>query len=497
MLSRTINRPKVNRLPLNITRVLIGLGLLYGTVRIGLSLEVGRLMLPFVIIIILILSRLSLPLVALSCVYSWPLIGGMDVAAGGLVRLPSITLVILAVILSAAFIRFSDGTINQILGPNCLKVSCAFVLVFSIGILGNVFSENLDSPAVRFFTWDVTRVWFAYFALGLLSCRSILDVQLSLKAIPIFFLIFPLSISAVGWRDFITFRIRTQEVLGGGLSSEALNPNILGQAAAISAILAFVSLSVTRSRSTRLRWGALGIFSIAMTLFTASRQSLLAIMIGLATAALARGYKRGVAISFVVFLAGMLFVQLFLSILPSESGLRARYQEVTQSYETWDTDSAEYRRKEIIEGFKVWLKSPLFGHGFGAHDIDGVKGIEGSVVHLETTQIHDVLRGSHSLFLNILLHCGIIGLAAFGCGCFWAVRGVLSYSGNRSFHGQEAKNYLKSALPAFIVAILLVQNISGGFGMPIAILAYVLGALASAADNSIVGGRSARHPRQR
>jgi len=466
----------------NHIRVAVLVAILILALRVAVEFQVGWVMFLPVFAAMIIVTRASPPIAALSQLYGTYLFGGMDWGLGIIPRIPAISTLALWTIILLVYWRRVDGSLKYLDRSVVIGHLILISLFFGIGFVGTVQGGYLSSPLVQLYVFDIVRGWLGYLVIALLGCRDWSDLKIMLIGLPFAFLIFPLTFPLQAWQDFFGYSLFSTSVLGVGLGYGSLNTNTLGQAAGVASVVAAaIGFALPRSR---LRVWMLSLFVVAgaITFLTSSRQSLISWLIGLLVMGIAVGLRRGIA--WLLAIGLLLFVgsQMVTNILPGDTGFVARLMELTAPPETWESRSFTARLNDFEETVERWLEAPLFGVGFGGQRFDVIADVDQI-----SGEYSFALRGSHNLFLGILAQTGIVGFVlflTFGLSILRRFLRILNYALEI---GQDDTQMIRSAILAAFACIFVQQNISGGLGISSADLIFLLGALLS-----VLGAEQAR-----
>jgi O-antigen ligase len=447
--------------------------LLVVSIRVALAFGGENIMLLPLFVVMAMAAYLSPPLAALFLLYGWPLISLVEFPGFWVVpRLPIFTLLTLWTVLGLLYRRIKDRSFRHLMRPITIEHLVVFLAFLGIGFVGALMSGNLSNALVAFYNWDIFRGWFGFFVVAMFACRDLNDLKILLVGLPFVFLIYPVSIPADSWQDFIGTGMSSSQILGVGLGYGSLNPNTLGQASAVASVVAMAAALTVRRVGLRLQMFIL--FGIAGTLVlaTGSRQSIISLFLGLLLIIAATGFRRGLLWLALLILLVSFGIQVVAGGLSGDTGFQNRLLELTQNPETWRSQSFEIRLKDLEEATDSWLKAPWFGVGFGGQNYDVV-----ATADKVSGEYSFELRGTHNLFLGILVQTGVVGMLLFLFFVFNIIRHFLVLLRRLPVKLQGEQKLSRVAILAVFTCIFVQQNVSGGLGMGSASLVFLLGAL--------------------
>ena len=216
--------------------------------------------------------------------FGWVIMQELDIPAfGGFPRIPATTLLGALLLVALTFSRIKDGSYRQLLKASAALYVGLFLLIFFLGYLGIYRQGKWNSLLVQTLAWQKLISCASVFFCGLLCCRDRADFRQILRAIPLWIFIYLLYIPPDVYIEFFRGVLLAGSPYFVGLSYETLNTNTLGQGAGIAAIVSAVWCFYSRPRThSRLMYGGLFLSAAALTLATASRHSILALLAGLA-----------------------------------------------------------------------------------------------------------------------------------------------------------------------------------------------------------------------
>jgi O-antigen ligase len=444
-------------------------------IRISLAYGCGWAMIGPLFLSLVWLTRTSPPLVALLFLYGWPLLGMLEITQiTQLPRLPIISLLTVWAILWLIIWRLPQGLLHQICRLRVLGCLLLLACFWAVGLLSSYQNGLFQNAIIRFFIWDTLRSTAAYIVFGILSCRNREDLKILLIGLPFAFWLFPLSFPMEALRNFFGALTSVYGIFGVGLNYGSLNPNTLGQAAAVASIAATTGiLHFSKRRRLRNFLIAATILSVTITFMTASRHSVLALVGGWIFIFISRrSFRRAAPV--LGFVAGLFFaVYLAFQYVPKDSGFRARFGELLENPTSWTSQSYALRRQDWVEAYQSWRTAPIFGHGFGGQRLSELS----RSADITDGSVQYSLRGTHSLFLGVLAQTGAIGFILF-VG-FYLITFFMFLGSNvrHPISPDHPSHFLRSAVGAIVVCILLTLIGSGGLGLSSATQDLLFGAL--------------------
>lgn len=456
-------------------------------------------MLPLFIPAIVVIAFQSPPVLGAFLVYGWVILPDMDVPpVGGLPRIPATSFIAAVILGSLAIQRIAKGSISRLCRMSVAFYVGLFALIFVLGYAGIYVHGKWDSVVVRTLAWQKLISCSSMFTCGLLCCRDRKDLHFVLRALPFCFLIYVLYLPFGIYVDFAWNFVIGSSAYAAGLSFGTLNSNTLGQGASVAAVVAAVMLMHSRSRQRdRIAYGALFIVAVSITIASASRQSLLALLVGLAIL-----IARLRPVIGAVLLVGILFtapaiVQRLNDAAEGQAFL-GRFADISKSSEEWSTGSFTDRARELELAMPHLLDRPLAGYGFGgyslAKDIPDVRSRSdfnesNFLVYLWNDGYF--LVGEHNFPVALYLQTGLVGVTAF------LVLVISPYfrlrRRNRRLPPEEVNSgYIDDVIVVSLgAAIFVLQNISGGLALgSMGILLFIIGAMVAA----LAGPRSKAGP---
>lgn len=468
----------------------------------------GFLLLPFFVSAI-VATSLQFPTVVCSwLVFGWVVLPYMDIpAVGGFLRIPAASLVTLILLISVAFNRLLKSSSRELLKPLVACHIFLFVSVFFIGYMGIWIHGKWGSLLVQTLAWQKLISCTSMFFCGLLCCRSRADFNRILRIIPFCFLVWLVYIPFESYRDCL-FRIFSSEPsLSIGLEYGVLNTNTLGNGACLVAILSLILILARANLSDKIShkmshcrilkicinfklifYSILFFVSTIVTLFTASRQSALALLVG---TLLVLFYLR----PFIASLLSCFIIiptLIILSISPIGSYANpfvARFIDFGKSSEEWSTPSASARLMEFEKALPFFLDRPLFGYGFGGYslsqeipDIEDRSELNKSDILNQLWSDGYPLVGEHNFPLALYIQTGIVGLISFTLLFISPYLILIKQNKILSAIDRSIARYNEVAVISLGGAAFIIQNISGGFSMGVMsfmmfIIASLIGSL--------------------
>lgn len=465
------------------------IALLIISIRIAIAVQVGWIMLFPLFAVMIIVTRLSPPVAALSQLYGWALFGGMDFAGFWIIpRIPTISTLAVWTVLWLLHWRRVDGSLKHVDQPVVIGHFVLVSLFFSIGFLGAFQAGHLSNPLVRLYVLDIVRGWLGYLVIALLGCRNWSDLKIVLIGLPFAFLIFPLTLPLQAWQDFFGYGLFSASALSRGLNYGSLNTNTLGQAAAVASVVA-AAVALTLSRSRLRRWMlTLLVVAGAIAFMTFSRQSLISWLVGLFVIGIALGSRRGIVWLVILSLSVYIGAQAVTAVLPAGSGFYTRLVELTEPPETWESRSFTIRQSEYEEAVERWLEAPLFGVGFGGQRFDVIASVDRI-----PGEYNFALRGTHNLFLGILVQTGLAGMLLLLAFALSLLRCFLRIVQRAPGLCRSDARLARTAIMAAFACMFVQQNISGGLGLASSSLMFLLGALLGVSGATHVGEIAEAH----
>ncbi len=472
--------------------LLVFSGLVGGLAKIGIA----YLMLPLFLAMAVGIAFQSPAVIGSFLLYGWIVLPVMDVPAGaGLPRLPTMSIATAVIVGALAIRRLFDGSLGRLLRPSVTGYIGLFAIIFVLGYLGIYLHGKMGSMAVMTLAWQKLISCVSMFVCGLLCCRNRTDLSFILRIMPIWFLIFPLYLPLDVYLDFFRNLVAGTSAYSVGLAFGLLNSNTMGQGACLAGIVAAVVLIYSKSTTwDRFFYSALFMAAAGITLASASRQSMLALLVGLAVLIVRLRPWVGVFLLVVIFSTASAFMQRFGS--AGESNLLlGRYADIGKAKEEWSTGSYAERWTEIELALPHLLDRPMIGYGFGgyalANDIPDVRSRSelnnGSYLNDLWNQGY-FLVGEHNFPLALYLQTGLVGVSAFLLlvigPYFWLRRQ------NKTLPPLERrKGYVDDVIIISLgAAIFVLQNISGGLALgSMSTLLFLVGAT--------LGGLAGRRPK--
>lgn len=468
---------------------IVSLITLSGLVSLLGRFEIGFILWPMFVIAIIVFALWAPPIMGSWLLFGWVIMQELDVPAfGGFPRIPATTLLGALLLVALAFSRIKDGSYRQLLKASAVLYVMLFLLIFFLGYLGIYRQGKWHSLLVQTLAWQKLISCASVFFCGLLCCRDRADFRLILQAIPLWVFVYLLYIPPDVYIEFFREVLLAGSPYFVGLSYETLNTNTLGQGAGIAAIVSAVWCFYSRPRThRRFMYGGLFLSSAALTLATASRQSILALLVGL-TLMLFRG-RRIVAMILVVlfFLIGLAFFSRIEGFATGQAYL-SRIVDLSKSSDEWSTSSSSDRLREFEMAKPYLLTHPLLGYGFGGYSlVESIPDIYSRSELNESDFLGQLWNdgyfvvGEHNFPISLYLQTGAIGVLAFTVlvigPYLWFRRR------NRRLPASERRAGLieEGAVISLYVVIFVLQNISGGFSLgSMSVFLFILGALVAA-----------------
>jgi O-antigen ligase len=477
------------------------LAILVIAIRVATYFQATWLLLPALFVATAWIAWVTPPLAALFLLFGTELMGLVNIQGVALIgRIPVISTVTVWVILWLFARRYLSSTIVR-RGPTpwwiirlairplhvkrrlvwdarlLARMSLPLLLFLALGFAQSLFAGYLRNANIQIYVLDIMRSWLGYLLAAFLACSSPDDVKVMLVAWPFMFLLDPLTMPLSTWTQFLGVGLSSGSLFIG-VGSGALNTNTLGQASSIAAVIALFILVYSRNRKVRLWMLSLFFIATVISFMTAARQSILSIFIGAASIGLLRGSLRGIVVTLVLglFAVAGFFVLAFT--LPNGSGIQTRLLELTQPISEWQSGSTTVREADYQSAIDRWLDAPVTGVGFGGQSVDELSD-ELSNGQPITSDVAFLIRGTHSLFLGILVQTGVVGfvlLTTFVVAVVWRFLRTLR---KRVTSGTD-QILLRTVVFAILILIVLQQNISGGLGVSSAPLIFLMGALLGA-----------------
>ncbi|MCL5289519.1 MAG: O-antigen ligase family protein [Firmicutes bacterium] len=448
----------------------IMIALLIVCIRVAAAFNVNWIMLLPMFFIMVPVTRLSPPVSALSLLYGWVLFGNVNLPSNlGGIHIPVMSFLTAWIIILLIYRRHMDGTLRYLLRWTVWTYILLVMAFFATGFLVALYNGFLSNPFVQYYNWDIFRGWMGFFAVGILGCRNLNDMKVIFIGLPIAFMIYPLSLPVSLWQNLLTQGIYSGSVFSIGLGYGSLNPNVLGQAAALAGVVSAGNFFLRKSKI--LFWITIIFFAgcFLITILTASRQAILSLVTGLCIIGLVSGFRRGVIVLlsmvFLVYFGG----QVLIGLLPTESGFQLRLLELTEPVETWKSQSFTIRYTDFIWSLQKWWESPFVGMGFGGQNYEAL---------VDLDQYNNFLvRGTHNLFIGILVQTGILGFCLF----LLFVLGILG----RFFRfldcapppWRDNARHSRVVIIGSMFCIFIQQNISGGLGVGSTALIFMMGSV--------------------
>lgn len=455
----------------------------------------GFLLLPFFVSVI-VATSLQFPIVVCSWfVFGWVVLPYMDIpAVGGFPRIPSTSLVALILLISLAFNRFLKSSIRQPLNPLVTCHVFLFVSVFFIGYMGIWIHGKWESLLVQTLAWQKLISCTSMFFCGLLCCRSRADFNHILRIMPFCFLVWLMYIPFDSYRDFFFKIISSESSYSIGLEYGVLNTNTLGHGACLVAIVSFVFIiardNLSNQNSHNFYFRVLFIVSTIVTLFTASRQAALALLVGLFLVLFRlRSFIATLIGCFIISLTIIVCIQ---SWKASTNPFVSRFVDIAKSNEEWTTSSASDRLIEFERALPFLLDRPLFGYGFGGYSLgQEIPDIERRSELNESDILNQLwnegypLVGEHNFLLSLYLQIGAVGLIAFLLLFISPYKILIKQNKNLPAADRYIAHYNEIAFFSLGVAIFVLQNISGGLSLgSMSFFLFVTGSLIAALANT-------------
>jgi len=468
---------------------IVSLITLSGLVSLLGRFEIGYILLPLFVIAIIVFALWAPPIMGSWLLFGWVIMQELDIPAfGRFPRIPATTLLGLLLLVALAFSRIRDGSYRQILKASVALYVMLFLLIFFLGYLGIYRQGKWNSLLVQVLAWQKLISCASVFFCGLLCCRDRADFRLILRRIPLWLFVYLLYIPPDVYIEF--FR---EDLLAGspyfvGLSYETLNTNTLGQGAGIAAIVSAVWSFYSRPRThSRFMYGALFLSGAALTLATASRHSIVALLIGLVFMIFRSRSIVLMVIVVLLFLIGLTFFNRLEGLTTGQAYL-SRIVDLGKSNEEWSTSSTSDRLREIEMAKPYLLTHPLLGYGFGGYSlVESIPDIYSRSELNESDFLGQLWNdgyfvvGEHNFPISLYLQTGGIGVLAFTVlvlgPYLWFRRR------NRRLPASERRAGLieEGAVISLYVVIFVLQNISGGFSLgSMGTLFFITGALVAA-----------------
>ena len=468
---------------------IVGLITFSGLVSLLGRFEIGYILLPLFVIAIIVFALWAPPIIGSWLLFGWVIMQELDIPAfGGFPRIPATTLLGALLLAALTFSRIKDGSYRQLLKASAVLYVMLFLLIFFLGYLGIYRQGKWNSLLVQTLAWQKLISCASVFFCGLLCCRDRADFRLILRAIPFWLFVYLLYIPPDVYIEFFREVLLAGSPYFVGLSYETLNTNILGQGAGIAAIISAVWCFYSRPRThSRFMYGVLFLSAAALTLATASRQSILALLVGLAFM-LFRG--RRIVSTILIFLLFLISSNLTQKIesISAGSAYLSRIVDLGKSGDEWGTQSFSSRAIEIEMARPHLLVHPLLGYGFGGYSLaENIPDIYSRSELNESEFLHQLwedgypLVGEHNFPIALYIQTGALGVIAFmilAIGPYLRLR-----LQNRAMPPAErSAAYIDEYLVLTLgVVIFVLQNISGGLSLgSMSVLLFILGALVAA-----------------
>jgi len=443
-------------------------------VKGSLSFGIDWFLFPLLLMFIPWLTFTSPPLAGLSLLFGSALYALIDPPQfGSIPRIPVLSALTIWTLI--CLIGWRPSSFYRLIRVSVLTRLGILFAFFAVGVFSALDAGYFSNHLIAFHNWDLFRATFGYVLLGVLCCKNQRQLRSLLLALPFMFLVYPLSLPLATWRDFLGVRIFSSSALEGGLGYGALNTNTLGQAAAIAAIIAAAAVKCFCTKHLRIMETLAFVAAASIVIMTGSRQALLGLLAGIICITL-HGSLRRILRSFALLTIIIAIAAYSLNtILPDETGIRARLAEMLSDPTSWQTASYTTRMDDLQASYRSWLSAPLLGHGFGAQRASEIRP-DAQLSDIDYI-VSDALQGSHNLFLAILAQTGLCGLFlwllfyASTLGRFYRL--VRSYANS----GTPVSQFVRIAITSVAVATLLMNCISGGLGIAFAIPNLIIGAL--------------------
>ena len=421
--------------------------------------------------------------------FGWVIMQELDIPAfGGFPRFPATTLLGALLLVALTFSRIKDGSYRQLLKASAVLYVMLFLLIFFLGYLGIYRHGKWNSLLVQTLAWQKLISCASVFFCGMLCCRDRADFRLILRVIPLWLFVYLLYIPPDVYIEFFREVLLAGSPYFVGLSYETLNTNTLGQGAGIAAIVSAVWCFYSRPRThNRFMYGALFLSAAAVTLATASRQSILALLVGLGFMLLRA--RRIVAMILIVLLSltGSALVKNMESI-STGSAFLSRLVDLAKPSDEWSTQSFSFRAIEMEMARPNLLVHPVLGYGFGGYSLaENILDIYSRSELNETDFLNHLavdgypLVGEHNFPIALYIQTGALGVTAFmilAIGPYLRLRRQ-----NRALPPIErGAAYIDEFLVLTLgIVIFVLQNISGGFALgSMGTLFFITGALVAA-----------------
>jgi hypothetical protein len=477
--------------------VLLGLSSLVGLLA---DFGMAYLLLPLFLAVVIGLAFQSPPAVGTFLLYGWIILPSMDVPPiAGFPRLPATSLVAAGILAALALQRVVSGSMRRLLRPSVFFYLGLFALIFALGYLGIYLHGKWGSVLFKTLAWQKLISCGSMFACGLLCCRDRTDLHFIFRAIPFWFLMYALYLPIGVYLGFAQNLVTGTSAYSAGLAFGVLNANTLGQGACLAAIVAAALLTHSRSsRRDRFIFSMLLVLAAGITLASASRQSLLALLIGLAFLIVRLRPFIGILLLVVIVSAASTFLQ-WLGAASEDRAFLSRFSDISKSSEEWSTGSYSERWREIELALPHLGDRPLIGYGFGGYSLArDIPDVRSRNDFNESNFLNDLWNdgyfvvGEHNFPIALYLQTGAIGVAAFlslVLGPYFRLRWH-----NRFLPAAEKETGRVDdvVVASLLIVIFVMQNISGGFAPgSMGMLFFVVGAMVAGVDAPRWGRRRA------
>lgn len=452
--------------------------------------DADLLMVIPILVAFTITAKLSPPVTALSYISGMPLFGLVELKAIsigfiGIPRLPFLTILGAWVVITLIYWQVKEGTIDRLYNPKVVKLICIFGLFLFIGLFVSAMGGGFSDPTIRQHIFDILRYAIGGILFGMLACRNYKDLDALFLYLPFSILIMLVSIPLNIWMQYFkTGNFTTSIYVGFGYGS--LNVNTLGHVAAVASIVAALIIVFKKDKKIQITYGLILIIAVLVVYFTASRQALISMMLGLVLIGFTLSFKRRLISWIAVFSIIIALGVLFFIQSGEGSGFQKRFLELGKPAAEWETGSYTLRMEDIEEGLAIFQENPVFGVGFGnmgtrIRDVDESSGAA-------VTRIYT----GHSIFVNILGETGIVGFLLFIVLTASIIREYLKSL--NSVDLAENKQFYKVTIIVILIAMLLQLNISGAIGASSSLLFFLYGAMMSISAYSINSNKMIRRP---
>lgn len=457
-----------------------------GLARLLGGFGLGYVVLPPFLAAIVAVAFQYPPVAGSFLLFGWVILPEMDMPAmGGLPRIPATSLIALILLSALAVGRTNNGSVRLLFRPIVGFYVGLFTLIFALGYLGILLHGKWGSVLIKTLAWQKLVSCGSMFACGILCCRDRADFRFILRLMPLWFLLYLFYIPLDTYLGFFRNILTGESAYAAGLSFGTLNTNTLGQGACLVAIVAAAILIPFRVPALdRILYGGLFCLASAFTLVSASRQSLLALVVGLGFVVARVRPMIGLLLA-AVFIASAAAFMHRLERAAAEQVFLGRFADIGRSTDEWSTGSFSERRREIEMAIPHLGARPLIGYGFGGYSLAGdIPDVRSRsdfnetdfMVHLWNDGYFVV--GEHNFPIALYLQTGAVGTLAFAVlslgPWIWLRR-----SNRRLFDGERQAGYVDDIVVMGLwVAIFVLQNISGGLALgSMTMLFFIVGAM--------------------